>query len=321
MRESWSEAASRLKMNEDDLRANVRKSLKKLFEIRRERIRPHKDDKILTDWSGLMIAALAKAASALDEPDYARAAARAADFILENLRDTDGRLLHRFRDGEAGIAGNLDDYAFFVFGLIELYESTFDIAYLEEAIRLNDLMIDHFLDRERGGFYFTPDDGEELPARQKEIYDGAISSGNSMALYNLVRLGRLTGRTEYEAVSSKMMALFSSQIKRAPSGFTMMLTAIDFALGPSHEIVIVGERGSKDTDLMIEALNRNFLPGKVVVFKPKDGVAGGLERLASFTAGLSAKSGKATSYVCSNHMCELPTTDVEEMIKQLGQRT
>jgi uncharacterized protein YyaL (SSP411 family) len=317
MRNSWSEAASRLNMDEDDLRTKARESVNRLFKIRKERIHPYKDDKILTDWNGLMIAALAKAASAFGDSDYARAGSRAADFILGNLRTVDGRLLHRFRDGQPGLDGNLDDYAFLVFGLLELYESTFEIEYLEEALKLNDVMIDHFLDREHGGFYFTPDDGEKLLVRQKEIYDGATPSGNSVAAYNLSRLGRITGRTEYEDISSKIAGLFSSEVNRAPSGYTFLLMAVDFMLGLSHEIVIVGTKDSEDTILMMEALNKSFLPGKVVVFKPKDGSAKRIEDLVSFTAGLSAKAGKATAFVCRNYTCEIPMTDVGEMMRQL----
>ena len=158
----------------------------KLFAYREKRIHPSKDDKILTDWNGLMIAAFAKAAAALNDPAYNTRAKKAADFILKNLQKPDGRLMHRYRDGEAAMQANLDDYAFFTWGLIELYESTFEIRYLKAAVGLNQYQIAHFWDSANGGFFFTPDDGEKLLTRSKEFYDGAIPSGNSVRFVRLI---------------------------------------------------------------------------------------------------------------------------------------
>ena len=181
-------------MGPADLKNILEESRRKLFIEREKRIHPHKDDKILTDWNGLMIAALAKGSQALDEPQYAKAAARAADFILKRLRRSDGRLLHMFRDGESPLPGYLDDYAFLVWGLIDLYESTFDVRYLKEAISLNEEMIKLFWDKKDGGLFFSGEDNEKLIMNRKEIYDGAIPSGNSVAALNLLKLGRITAK-------------------------------------------------------------------------------------------------------------------------------
>src|SRR5690606_20972821 len=182
---------------EEELYRRAGEMRSRLFLAREKRVHPSKDDKILTDWNGLMIAALARAAGALQDPDFAGAASRAADSLLEVLQTADGRLMHRYREG-ADIQGNLDDYAFLIWGLIELYEAVFDVRYLREAVRLNQVLEEHFWDEEAGGFFFTADDGEELLIRKKEYYDGALPSGNSIALFNLLRLMHLTVDQKYE---------------------------------------------------------------------------------------------------------------------------
>jgi uncharacterized protein YyaL (SSP411 family) len=188
------QTAAELNMPPEDLRGRMNAAITKLFAVREKRIHPYKDDKILTDWNGLMITALAKAARSFDNTDYADAAEKAAAFILGHMRTPEGRLLHRYRDGEALLPAHVDDYAFFISGLIELYEAVFDSKYLEAALELNRDFIKHFWDEKRGGFYFTADDAEEILIRKKEVYDAALPSGNSMAMLNLLRLGRMTGR-------------------------------------------------------------------------------------------------------------------------------
>ncbi|HLG43288.1 MAG TPA: thioredoxin domain-containing protein, partial [Planctomycetota bacterium] len=209
---------------------------RKLFEAREKRVRPHKDDKVLTAWNGLMIAAFAKAAQILDEPAYVQAASRAADFVLSKLRRADGRLLRRFRDGEASIPAFLDDYAFLVWGLLELYEAGFDARYLAEAAKLNREMLGLFWDAEGGGLYFDASDGEKLIMRKKEIYDGAVPSGNSVAALNLLRLGRIAADAELERRAEAVFKAFSGDLTRAPSGHAQALIALDFAAGPAREI-------------------------------------------------------------------------------------
>jgi uncharacterized protein len=293
----------------------------KLFEAREKRIHPHKDDKILTDWNGLMIAALAKGAQVLGEERYAFAASEAARFVLSKMRTPEGRLLHRYRDGDGDITANADDYAFFIWGLIELYGATFDALHLETAVALSKDLLDHFRDPHRGGFFFTPDDGESLIVRKKEIYDGAMPSGNAVALLNLLRLSRLTGRGEYEEKALEILKAFSGQVSKFPSGYTQFLCALDFALGPCFEVVVAGPSGSHDAMEMVHALRTRFIPNHVALFRPTDKDSSAIDGIAGFIRNHVARDGKATAYLCMNHACKAPITDVDEMLAFLESGT
>ncbi len=310
-----SETASDLKMSESDLRDQIESARKKLFTAREKRIHPHKDDKILTDWNGLMIAALAKGSRAFGEPEYAEKAKLALDFIFDRLRKTDGRLLHRYRDREAGIAANVDDYAFLVWGLIELYEATFNANYLKTALELNGDMINYFWDEKTGGLFFTPDDGEPLIVRKKEFYDGAIPSGNSVAMLNLLRLSRFTGNSDLEERAVKISRVFSKDVKQIPSGFTQLMVSVDFGVGPSYEVVIVGKSEAKDTEDMLKALRSRFIPNKVTIFRPTEKKSPEIDKLAEFVQYQASIDGKATAYVCLNYACKTPTTEVNQMLE------
>ncbi|MFQ5510463.1 MAG: thioredoxin domain-containing protein [Candidatus Krumholzibacteriia bacterium] len=312
-------AAAEAGIDETDFRARLERVRAAMFEARRKRVHPHKDDKILTDWNGLMIAALAKAGRAFDEPRYVQAAGKAARFILDTLRDDRGRLLHRYRDGEAGIAGKVEDYAFFVWGLIELYENTFDAEYLRTALDLNGVLVDHFWDDKQGGFFFTADDAEALIVRTKEIYDGALPSGNSVAMLNLIRLGRMTAESAHEDRASGIGRAFYDEVSKAPAAFSFLLTALDFGVGPSFEVVIVGDPAADDTRAMDRALNSLYVPNKVVLLKPAGEGGSQISRIATFTESHAALEGKATAYVCRNYRCELPTTDVRTMLDLLAE--
>ena len=218
-----------------DIRLRTEKALARLFAVRELRVHPGKDDKILTDWNGLMITAFAKAAQAFQRPDYAGAAARSADFILTRLRTPDGRLLHRYRDGDAAFPAYADDYAFLVSGLIDLHLATSEVRYLEEALHLNSIFIRHFWDNEQGGFFFTADDGEQLLVRRKEVYDGATPSGNSVALLNLLRLANITGDQNIAEMAAKTARSFFALVKQAPTAYTYFLTALDLSFGLPEE--------------------------------------------------------------------------------------
>ncbi len=312
------EIASDLKIPEEQLRKRLEDSREKLFAAREKRIHPHKDDKILTDWNGLMIAALAKGARILDEPPYAEIAGQALNFILENMRKPDGRLLHRYRDGEATLPAYVDDYAFLIWGMLELYETTFEVRYLWTALDLNNDLMKNFWDDKAGSFYFTADDAEKLLVRQKDIYDGAIPSGNSVAALNLLRLGRITANPNFEEKAVKIGRVFSQAIKRLPSGYTQLMLAVDFGVGPSYEVVIVGKAGTKDTKAMIRALRRHFVPNKVVLFRPSEEEFPDIIRLAEYTTYQTSIDDKATAYVCLNYNCKFPTTDKGKMLELLG---
>jgi hypothetical protein len=292
----------------------------KLYDMRKKRIPPHKDDKILTDWNGLLIAALSKAAQAFNEPEYLKSAKEAADFILSTLCTNDGKLLHRYRDGEAAILGYLDDYAFLVWGLIELYEASFEIKYLEKALSLNSYLLEHFWDQDNGAFYFTSDDSEKLIVRKKEIYDGAIPSGNSVAMLNLLRLSRITGNAELENKASKIASVFSKNVKELPSAHTMFLMGIDYLLGPSYEIVLVGDLNSEDSKSILKTLRSRYLPNKVVLFKETNSDSSQIDRIAKFTQNYLAIDNKATVYVCQNNTCNQPTNDLKKVLELLGEK-
>ncbi|HHH77805.1 MAG TPA: thioredoxin domain-containing protein, partial [Thermoplasmatales archaeon] len=206
----------------------MEKIRKKLFGAREKRVHPAKDDKILTDWNGLMIASLAIGARVFGNRRYAEAAARSADFILEKMRTPDG-LMHRYRE-DASISAYLNDYAFLIWGLIELYESTFDVKFLRKAIEMNDELIEKFWDGKDGGFYFTSDDGVLL--RQKEGNDGAIPSGNAVSMLNMLRLGRITSDVELEEKAREMAKTFSNDVKKFPSAYQTFMVALDFMFGP-----------------------------------------------------------------------------------------
>jgi uncharacterized protein YyaL (SSP411 family) len=289
----------------------------RLFGVREKRVHPSKDDKILADWNGLMIAALARGAQGLDRPEYAAAAAGAAEFVLNRMRTPDGRLLHRYRDGQSAIKGFLDDYAFMIWGLLDLYEATFEVYYLEAALALNDHQIKHFWDASEGGFFFSPDDGEALIARQKEVYDGAIPSGNSVAMLNLLRLARMTGRTDFEEKAVGIGRAFSQAIRQAPSAYMQLMAAVDFIRGPSYEVVIAGDPLGADTKAMLKALRTIYVPNKVVLLNHLQEMPQETRLIAAYTQGMTALDGKATAYVCSNFSCKRPTTDTTEMLRLL----
>jgi len=315
---SLGQNAARLKMDEEALRKKLEPAMIKMFQVREGRIHPYKDDKVLADWNGLMIAALARAARVFDEPGLLAAAEKAMRFNREKMRTEKGRLLHRWREGEAGIDGTIDDYAFLVWGLLELYESSFDTAHLEDALTLNRQMLDLFWDEGAGGFFATADDAEPLIVRQKEGYDGAVPSGNSVAMMNLIRLGRITADPKLEQKAAAIGRLFADQLNRAPSGFTQMLCAVDFAVGPSFEVVIAGRRDAEDTKQLLRAIESLYLPNKVVVFRPEN-EQDPILALAPYTAAQTSRDGAAVAYVCRGYSCRAPEADPQKVLELLSE--
>ena len=299
-----------------ELQSTLDQARKELLAARGRRVRPLLDDKILTDWNGLMIGALARAGRALDEKEYLRAAEQAAGFLLDNLRDGQGRLRHRFREGEAAINGLLEDYAFFSFGLIELYEATRKPLYLDQALGLTRDCLAHFWDHDQGGFFTGPADGEELLVRQKEVMDGAIPSGNSMALVNLLKLSLLTGDADLESRADELVRAFSGTVRQMPAGCTFLLCGLDLACGPANEAVVVGQEGAGDVAEMLKVLDTTYLPRTVQLLKT-EATSQELSRLAPFTRDLKTSGGRATAFVCQNQSCELPVTDPQQMLKLL----
>jgi len=305
-------------IKEKELQNKLEKIRTKLFKIRNQRIHPEKDNKILTDWNGLTIAALAEAAQAFNNKNYAEYAEKALNFILKNMKQSSGGLLHRYRKGEVIIQGFADDYVFLIYGTIELYQATFNPKHLQTALELNKYLLQHFWDKDHGGLYFTSDTNEKLIARTKEIYDGALPSANSIIMYNLIRLARITGNTELEEKAIEIGKTFTNQINQAPSGYTQMMTGLDFALGPSYEIVVVGNKDKQDTQKIIQNIHSMYLPKKVVILKEPDSKDKLTEKLVPLIKEYTQIKNQTTVFVCKNQICQQPTTDIEKMIKLLN---
>ena len=288
----------------------------KLFEVRKKRIHPLKDDKVLTNWNGLMIAALSMGARILNKSEYTVIAEKSAKFILQNMMDEKGRLLHRFRDGEVAIPATAEDYAFFTHGLLELYGTTFNPSYLESAIQFTDIMIKNFWDTEANGFFLTDKTANDLPIRPKELYDGAVPSANSVSLFNLLRLSRLTGDSKWEDLANELTEAFSGTVKSQPTAFTYFLMGYDFAVSEGREVVLTGKTEDTGTRKMIETLNQHFSPNKVVLLK-SDRNGKKLSEIAGFIDGLQVVEGRTTAHVCKGFSCKEPTSDLETMVKQV----
>ena len=290
----------------------------KLFNVREKRIHPLKDDKILTDWNGLMIAALAKAAIVLDEPVYLDAAEKAAEFALHSISEGE-RLLKRYRNGVAALDAHLDDYAFMAWGLLELYEATFAIKYLSQALDLMNIMVEDFWDDINGGFFLGSDQSEKLIVRSKTAYDGAIPSGNSVAVMNMVKLTRMTGNTNWAELAEKTIRAFSEDVNRVPTGYTLMLTAFMFDTQNSKEIVIVGDSRDRNTKRFLHTIRAGYAPHKVLLFKDTAGNDNKLEQLASWTSTQNSINGKPTVYVCKNFACNQPTSDLQTALSFINE--
>lgn len=300
-----------------ELESMLEESRQKLFAARESRPHPFKDDKILLSWNGLMIAALAGASRALGDISYAAAAKEAADFALATMRTGSGRLLRRYRQGEVAYPAYADDYAFLIWGLIELYETLFEVKYLAEAVRLQEDMVAIFGGQE-GGFYYSGNDGEKMIVRAKTADDGATPSSNSVAALNLLRLAGMTGNPAWEEQADRLIKAFAGQVSLIPYAHTHFLQAVDFAIGPALEIIIAGDPRSAVTQEMISTVNSLYLPNRVLLLK-RGGQAGDeLSEVAPFTRAMHAGESGPAAFVCKNFKCERPTgnpAELERLIK------
>jgi len=287
----------------------------KLNNHREKRIRPLRDDKILTDWNGLMIAALARTGVLLENQDLFQKAKTAFDQLLKLCKTNDSTLLHRIKNGEADIEGMADDYAFLIRGALELYNATFNPDYLSIAAELQNTFTKHFADQNHGGFFYTAEHAEELLGRQKEIYDGAIPSSNSVAILNGYQLSRLTGDTEIEQQSERILTAFSNQIKDAPAGYTFALYAHQLMKTPSHEIVITVETIDEEANQLIKTARLHAGPGSVILVKTSNR-SETLSSIAPYTESYPVEE-KAAVYVCSDFSCRAPVYDVASLKKLL----
>ncbi|HSE19014.1 MAG TPA: thioredoxin domain-containing protein [Pyrinomonadaceae bacterium] len=294
-----------------ELQNSLNESKRILFELREKRVKPDRDEKILTAWNGLMMASFAEAGVVLNRPDYTDAARRNAEFVLSNLRQ-DGMLLRTWKDGRAKFNAYLEDYAFLAEGLLTLFETTGESRWLHETLALADRMIEEFWDNEGGGFYFTGKSHEDLIVRSKDYFDNATPSGNSVASMVLLRLAALTGRENYRNLATAVLREVAEQTRRYPSGFGYALSAMDFLLSTPKEVAIVG-RDFADIQPFLAETWRRYLPNKVV--------AVGLgEKPAEITPLLENRplvNGSATVYVCEHFTCQNPVTDVSSLAEVL----
>ncbi len=277
-----------------------------LFEARKKRVPPAIDDKVLTDWNGLMIAALAKAGSVLNEAKYVDAAKKTTDFILTEMFKS-GVLYHRYAKGETAVEAFLDDYAFFIFGLIELYEATYEEKYLQAASSLTKNMVTKFWDQKNGGFYQTQNSEAATP-KIKQLYDGATPSGNSVALLDLVWLSRLTDEPANDVMAAQMTKTFAQEIEGAPEAYTFFLSTAALLIGSSYSVTIIGDLKETETQEMLKSIRKQYLPNAVIALKHPDKAGFGYPQI----------EGKATAYVCRDQTCLPPTNSIMAMLEQLG---
>ena len=300
-------------LDPDEHETRLNEARLRLFDRRERRVRPLLDDKVLTDWNGLMIAALARASVALGRPHFAVAAERAAEFLWRTMW-RDGRLLHRYRDGDAGIDGNLDDYAFLTWAEIELHQATQEPEHLRRAKLITDAMLARFRQHGSPGLYFTPEDRPDLIVRRKEVYDGAVPSGNSVALNNLLRLARLTADSSYEQAAGEIAAAFAPVVEAHPSAFAWYLSGLEFAIDGGRELVIEGDPAAEAFQSMLAVARAGYRPHLVTLVRGVGAAAVDLEAVAPFTAGFRREPGAdATAWLCRGQVCERPVTTSEEL--------
>ena len=289
----------------DDISDSVRlhAAVRQLFDRRAQRVRPLLDDKVLTDWNGLMIATLARSGTVLDDVDLINRAVKCAQFIETHMVPEPGRLLHRWREGEAAIAGMLDDYAYMVMGLLALYEATGEEGHCSWATSLTQTVLAEFRD-EDGGFYLTAQDSEELLMRPRQSFDSAYPAGSAVMMMNLLRLGRITGETELEAAGHDAIAAHSAGLQQYPDGFNAALSALDYALGPSTEVMVSGDRSLAGTQAMLSALRGIYAPNAVILSRPVFGA-----------------SNEPAIHVCHGSTCDMPTQDTDAVVARLQTAT
>jgi hypothetical protein len=314
------QAAAILGRQPEELAAELALSREKLFAAREKRVRPGRDDKVLVAWNGLMIDALARAGAALKEPQYVIKADAAAKFILHSLRREDGRLLHTWRNGVAKLDAYLDDYASLANALVSVYEANFDEQHVDEAVRLTDIVLEKFADPDRGGFFYTAADHEQLITRTKELTDSSTPSGNALAATALLRLGKLLGRRDYLDAAERTTSAAVAIMQRAPAAAGQMLIALDRFLGPSHELVLLGDLGRSDAKDAIAAIRRRFLPRAVLAVRDVSAAAPTAHRsqhLEALFAGKKRQGDAPALFVCQDFVCQAPAVGLAAINAQL----
>jgi uncharacterized protein YyaL (SSP411 family) len=306
--------AAEFGISPEELWERVKEIRSKLLAAREERVRPGRDEKILSAWNGLMLRSFAFAARVLKREDYREVARKNATFLLEKLR-VDVRLRRSYKDGQARFNGYLEDYAMVADGLVALYEATFETRWLVEAASLDDAILELFWDEGGGIFYDTPADHEELVTRPRDVYDNAAPSGTSVATDVLLRLALLLDRDEYRQRAEAVLDSSSGGMERLPGAFGRLLAALDFYLSRPREVAIVGDPTSPDTQALVDAVYARYIPNKVVAGRaPEDEEAA---RFVPLLADRPMRDSRSTAYVCEGYACKNPTTDAEELAGQL----
>jgi len=306
--------ATQRQLDPERLREILERGRRILFAAREERVKPGRDEKMLTSWNGLMLRSFAEAARGLDRPDYREVAIRNAEFVLANLR-RDGRLLRTHKDGQSRLNAYLEDYADLIDGLLALYQATFDARWFAEARQLADTMIDLYHDDEEGGFFFTSVDHEKLITRSKDYYDNATPSGNSVAAEVLLKLSLYTGEDRYRDRAERLLRQVAAVTPRMPTGFGHLLGALDLFLAPVHEIALVADPDSPAGQALLRAIFGRFLPGKVVALvRPTEAAPPALRLLAD----RRPIDGQPTVWVCRNFHCQMPVTTAVALVEQLN---
>jgi uncharacterized protein YyaL (SSP411 family) len=315
------QVAAEFRLSPHALEARLGVAREKLLEARGRRVRPHRDDKVLVSWTGLMISALARGARVLDDPELARQATRAAEFVGERLFDErTGELRRRWRDGHTAGAGQLDDYAYYAHGLIDLYGATFDPRWLERAVTVMDAAVKRFWDEAGGGFFESPAGDPSIKVRMKNDFDGAELAGNSIAVTNLLVLAALLDRDDWREKARRTLDAYARRLDRNPIAMPQMLAAMDLERAPQRHVVIAGREGAEDTRALIREFDRRFLPHDALLVVDRPEHRKRLAALAPFAAALEPMQGRATAYVCLNYACRLPTTDLAAFAAQLDER-
>lgn len=307
--------AERYRTSAAEVERIVATGRRKLFAVREKRVKPARDEKVLTEWNGLMIHALAECGVVTGRTEALIAATRAAEFILTHMSQPDGKLYRSYKDGQARLNGYLEDYAAFIRALISLYESTFELRWLAEASRLTQLMFAQFHDSTNGGFFQTGIDHEQLVVRRKDFIDNATPSGNSLAAEALVRLSVLTGNEEYRREASRIVLTMKALMARQPTGFGRLLGVVETLLAPRQEVAIVGDPVQPATQALYQEVRKRYLPHTVLAAKrPAE------ENMLPLLADRTLVDGKAAAYVCEHYACQLPVTDAATLGKVLDRR-
>jgi len=313
------ETAKKFDKSPDKIQKILADARQKLFIVRAKRPQPHLDDKTITAWNGLMISAYARAYQVLDDPQYLAAATKSAQFVKAKLYDArTGKLIRRYRAGEATIDGFADDYAFFIQGLLDLYEASFDINDLAWASDLQKKQNELFWDKDHAGYFSTAGQDPNILLRIKEDYDGAEPSPNSVAAMNLLRLSQMLDEKTFREMAEKTLSAFGQRLQQAPGALPQMLVALDFSLKEPKQIVIAGKPDATDTLAMLRAVHGQFLPNKIVLLADGGEGQAFLAKHIEFIQGIPAKNVNATAFVCENYGCQLPTTNLDVTVKLLA---